>query len=361
MVTERRYRCGPVTMFPRGSFWYFEFQIAKQRWTRTTKEPLRNSAKAERVALDKYEKALMRSRGEEPEPTLGEAFVQWVNHPDHVLSKSASHLANMERCGRLHLGHLAALKLTGLTNKELQDERGVFLKTHAISMANQWLTYIRIICKWAIGRGMIRAMPFTLKELKPKKRPKLLIPTAKAEDWLAEVDALTEHEPSIGMVLRLMIGLGLRGGEARAARWEWVDLEREVYTVGETKSQEPRVVPIPPWILEDLKAAAQPCGWMAPTMAGALVTPGRVKRVFEAACRAVDVPRLVPHRLRATFATWMSENGASIQDIQAALGHADIRTTAVYLGVDLGRIAQAQKGAASKARLTSRKSAAEGA
>lgn len=359
MVSEaKRYRCGPVTMVPRGGFWHCEFQISKQRHSKTTKEPIRNSDKAERVAMDYHQKALMRSRGEEPESTLREAFKQWVSHPDHVLSKSTSHLANMERCGRLHLGHLAELKLTKVTNKEIQDERGVFLKEHSISTANQWLTYVRIVCKWAIARGMIRAMPFTLSELKVKKRPKLLIPTDKAEDWLAEVDALTEHEPSIGMVLRLMIGLGLRGSEARAARWEWLDLEREIYTVGESKSKEPRNVPIPPWILEDLKVAALPCGWMAPTMAGALVTPGRVKRVFEAACRAVDVPRLVPHRLRATFATWMSENGASIQDIQEALGHEDIRTTAVYLGVDLGRIAQAQRGAASKARLTSRKSAA---
>lgn len=360
MVTDR-YRCGPVTMVPRDKFWHFEFQMEGKRHSKTTKEPIRNSDKAERVALDFHQKALMRSRGEEPEPTLFEAFEQWVIHPDHVLSKSTSHLANMERCGRLHLGRLANLKLTKLTNKEIQDERGDFLKTHSISTANQWITYIRIVCKWAIERGMIRAMPFALRELKVKKRPKLLIPTDKAEDWLAEVDAISDHEPSIGMVLRLMIGLGLRGSEARAARWEWLDLEREIYTVGENKSKEPRIVPIPPWILEDLKASAQPFGWMAPTLAGALITPGRVKRVFEAACRGVDVPRLVPHRLRATFATWMSENGASIQDIQEALGHADIRTTAVYLGVDLGRIAQAQRGAASKARLTSRKSAAEGA
>ena len=160
------------------------------------------------------------------------------------------------------------------------------------------------------------------------------------------------------MVLRLMIGLGLRGVEARRARWEWVDLERQTYTVGEAKSGKPRIVPIPPWIVEDLVDEAKPFGWMAPTLAGGLVTHGRVKRVFEAACRAVGVSRLVPHRLRATFATWMSENDAGIKEIQAALGHSDIRTTAVYLGVDLGRIAQAQKGAASKARLTSRKSAA---
>ena len=79
---------------------------------------------------------------------------------------------------------------------------------------------------------MIRAMPFDVPEAKLKRKPKALIPTGKAADWLEEVRALTEHEPALYMVLVLMIGLGLRGGEARNARWEWLDLEREIYTPG---------------------------------------------------------------------------------------------------------------------------------
>ncbi|MBV5333949.1 tyrosine-type recombinase/integrase, partial [bacterium] len=80
--------------------------------------------------------------------------------------------------------------------------------------------------------------------------------------------------------------------------------------------------------MDRLRAKAKPFGWMAPTIKGRPVTPGRVRRVFEAACKAVGIPRMTPHRLRGTYATWLSENGATIQDIQAALGHKDIRTTA---------------------------------
>ena len=99
---------------------------------------------------------------------------------------------------------------------------------------------------------------------------------------------------------------------------------------------------------------------MAPTLAGKPVTPGRVRRVFDVACAAVDIPRLTPHRLRATYATWLSEEGATIQDIQAALGHKDIRTTAGYLGLDLGRIAHAQRKIAARTGLGGRKCGSEG-
>lgn len=352
MVTS--YRIGDITMIPRGNRWHCRFQIGKKRIPRTTREPLRNTAKAEARAKELYQTALLRSEGKEPCPTLASAFSQWETI--HLLRKSRSHIENMARVGHLHLGTLAGVLLTDLTTALVEDEFNRFLATHAPSYGNQWLTYIRIVCKWAIRRGMIRALPFDVPEIKLKEQPKLLIPTHKAKDWLIEVDALTEHEPGIGMVLRLMIGLGLRGGEARHARWEWLDLERERYTPGDTKGGKAWARPVPPWVLEDLRGVAQPFGWMAPTMAGKLVTPGRVKRVFDAACAAVDIPHMVPHRLRATYATWLSEVGVPIQDIQAALEHKDIRTTAKYLGIDLDRIAQGQKQVAVRTGMAGRKS-----
>lgn len=353
------YRLDGVTMIPRGGKWHCRFQVGRKRVTRTTQEPLRNTAKAEARARELRQEALLHSQGKEACPTLQEAFLRWVAHPAHVLRKSASHLGNIERCGRRHLGELAGLRLYELTTALVEDELGRFLQTHKPSSGNQWITYLRIVCKWAVGRGMIKALPFEVSESKVRKKPKVLIPTAKAADWLDEVKRLTEHEPALFMALVLMLGLGLRGGEAREARWEWLDLEREIYTPGDTKGGEAWPRPVPPWVLEILKAQAQPFGWMAAALkAGKPVTYGRVSRIFHLACEAMDLPRLVPHRIRATYATWLSEQGAFIQDIQAALGHKDIRTTAIYLGVDLGRVARAQKRIAARTGLGGRKSGA---
>jgi hypothetical protein len=51
---------------------------------------------------------------------------------------------------------------------------------------------------------------------------------------------------------------------------------------------------------------------------------------------------LTPHRLRGTYATLLSEAGVPIHDIQRALGHKSIMTTAGYLEVNMDRVAQAQ-------------------
>lgn len=357
MSEVRSYRVGPVTMIPVGGRWHFRYQIDPfPRRQRTTKEPLRNTAKAEQVALDAFEAAKLRARGEEPEPTLREAFSLFVNEPLHVLRMSASHLANIERNGRLHLGDLAELKLTQLSTKAVEVQLGVFLRDHAVSTSNQWLTYVRIVCKWAIRRRMIRAMPFDVSEATVKRKAKPLLPTAKVMDWLAVVDRKSLREPSLAVILRLQVGLGLRPGEARWARWEWVDWERATYTPSETKGGDAVARPVPPWLLAYLMDRRQPFGWMVPTRRGGVVSAFRLGAVVEAACKAVRIPRLTPHRLRATYATWLSEEGVPIQDIKEILEHKDINTTAGYLGIDLSRVRSAQERVAHRTGLSGRRS-----
>lgn len=354
MTEPRSYRAGPVTMIPVGDRWHFRFQLGEQRQQRTTREPLRNRAKAEQAAKDAFEAARLRARGEEPEPTLQEAVGLWVQA--HLLRKSPAHIANLERFGRLHLGDLAGLKLTHLTTTRVEEALNAFLLTHGKATGNNWLTYLRLICKWAVRRRMIRAVPFEVPEVKVKRRPKPLLPTMRVMDFLARVDRATMRDPAIALVVRLQIGMGLRPGEARRARWEWVDWDRQTYTPGDTKGGEAVPRPMPAWLVADLKAVAHPFGWMVPTRKGLPVTPARLGRVLTAACRGLDLQRLTPHRLRHTYATWLAEEGTPIQDIQHILGHKDINTTIRYLGVDLSRVQRAQLQIAERTGLDGRRS-----
>lgn len=354
MSMQRAYRLGAVTMIPENGIWHYRFKVpGVPRRQRSTKEPLKNQRTAERIALQDHAVAMARARGEEPEVRLQEAFLAWVEA--HQGRKSASHLANVERFGRLHLGALADLWLSQVSTKAVEEAWSAFLATHAKSTGNQWLTYIRIVCKWCIRRKMIRSMPFDVKEEKVKRRPRPMLPTRKVVPWLAAVDRLTQKDPAPAMVARLLVGLGLRPSEGRQARWEWVDWDRLTYTPGLTKGGDVVPRPLPPWLVTYLRPRRKKAGLMVATRRGAVVSATTLGDVMERACEAVGIVRLTPHRLRATYATWLSEAGVPIQDIKAILEHKDIETTCIYLGIDLDRVRKGQEKVAQRTGLSGRK------
>ncbi|MBP1627174.1 MAG: integrase [Holophagaceae bacterium] len=338
MVTIRRFESLSLIRTKKTPYLIASFTVNKKRERKTTKET--RIEPAWEVAMERYQAAKLRARGIEPEPTVGELVGNWVE--THSLRRSASHVENLERFGRLHLGELADLKLSDATTERVERAQTAYLATHGKGTTELWRKYLRLLFKWAVARQMIKAIPWSIPRLKQQRKPSRMLPTDKVTAWVEEVDALTEHEPAIALVIRLMIGFGLRVSEACRARWEDLDFEHGIYMPAETKGREAQPRPVPYWLLENLRAIAQPHGYMVPTLEGRLVTRGRIQRVMDGASEAVDIPKLTPHKLRHTYATWMSEEGVPIQDIQAILGHKDIHTTVLYLGVDLSRVRRAQ-------------------
>lgn len=153
--------------------------------------------------------------------------------------------------------------------------------------------------------------------------------------------------------LLLMTGLylGLRVSELVKLEVPHLDFRRRLLFVREGKGGKDRCLPIPKVILGPLR------GWVGKRQAGPLFPSPRggklttravqllIKRVAaKAGLRAAkEYRRVTPHKLRHAFATRMLERGADIAAVQAALGHASITTTAVYLHCSPERLREAME------------------
>ncbi|WP_322069950.1 tyrosine-type recombinase/integrase [Paraburkholderia bannensis] len=325
-------------LFRVGQIWHYRFQIHGVRVQRSTRESVKY--RAEEVASRAFEHAKLWARGHEPVPTLRELFVQWITAHEPIVS--SAHIKSISTVGRLHLYTLGDVSIAGLDTAMIEGARLQHLETHSRASVNHWLKSIQLVCNWAVRRGVIPRVPWSVKTLKVQKRPRSILPVSATATWLRALDAAAGNQLGVKIAVRLMLGAGLRESETRTSRWEWLDWERHAYTPGITKGREADPVPLPPWLIEYLMPLRKIEGLMVTSSRGRSYGAGFTRKQIEAANTQCGTPGLTPHRLRGTFATQLSEQGVPVQTIKRVMRHKDVRTTMFYLEANLGAVADAQ-------------------
>lgn len=195
----------------------------------------------------------------------------------------------------------------------------------------------------------------------------ITIPTAAPghERYLtrAEFDLIAYRlrEPWRSMAL-VLVGTGMRFGEAAGLHWQRVDLAAGLIDIVETwdpasgtvkgypKGKSRRSVPIPGWLRETLEALidrqgepGHSCGLRHSSSVrcrSGLVIPAPEggamdghnfgRRDWADAVVLAGVGHVRLHDLRHTYASWLVQDGISLQEVQRLLGHASIVTTQRY-------------------------------
>ena len=170
---------------------------------------------------------------------------------------------------------------------------------------------------------------------------------------------------------KFFLGTAARDREVTYAAWADINFDKKTYTVrGKSdvgfavKNHESRTIPIPDTLAADLKArrkASPGSRWIFVNEAGVpdnhflrklkrialragvkcgqcrtKVTKGKytTKKQVEVSCATDPVcEHIYLHRFRKTCATRWQEAGVPIRTIQHYLGHKNLKTTALYLGV----------------------------
>ncbi|RDU99219.1 tyrosine-type recombinase/integrase [Trinickia dinghuensis] len=334
-------------LFRVGNIWHYRFQINGTRVQRSTRETVKY--RAAEIADRAYTRARIWARGDDPVPTLRELVVQWLEVHRPIVSRA--HVDIVERFGRLHLFGLGDVFIDEITTELVEAARNSYLESHAAASANQWLNVLKLVCRWAIRRKVIPALPWAVKRLKLQKRPRAMLPVANTREWLAHIDELDSDDGLISIAVRLMLGIGLRESETITARWEWIDWSRASYTPGITKGREADPLPMPRWLIEYLQTMRRETGLIVARADGAPLCRGFTRRKMLAANEATGIGHITPHRLRGTFATLLSEEGAPVQTVQKALRHKNVGTTMAYLEACMDLVSRAQERIAENAGL----------
>src|SRR6185295_16959377 len=151
--------------------------------------------------------------------------------------------------------------------------------------------------------------------------------------------------PRDRLLCQLMLFSGLRVSEACKLRIEHIDFDEERLLVFQGKGSKDRYLPIAARMQRELRewVDGRATGWMFPAerlrKGAGHISIRYVESLIPAIAERAEIPRrITPHTLRHSFACLCLAKGATIREVQDLLGHSDMKTTAVYLHVDVSRL-----------------------
>ncbi len=273
-----------------------------------------------------------------PELRVGARWALFCDQVERKVAageRSAGYLRELRRYGKPggYLEPIRWLPVSSVQYGHLEDldaelaRRGLSPKTRSHVQRS-----LRTFFRWLQRRGDVEAVPQSPVVTVPEHLPNLLDPAAQR----AVLDAIPEPERGIFLALAFH---GLRPTEAT---WldvaDWCSTSR-VVTARRTKVRRSRRIPasaeLAAWIWAHVDLAGRLTG--APLFAnprgrgaGKRWTLDALEDAWARASRAVGVRSSLYEGTKHTSATAARRAGVALEVIQAALGHADVRSTERY-------------------------------
>jgi integrase len=134
------------------------------------------------------------------------------------------------------------------------------------------------------------------------------------------------------VMLSVLADTGIRLGELVSMRWEWVG-EETFWVEGKTGRRE---VPLSPWLRFALVGVELPWRSQRRCRSGRLPLTAKGAYLAVRRClRRAGVAKGGPHLFRHTFGRLFIRGGGDQFSLQRILGHSDIRTTAIYVELEM--------------------------
>ena len=183
--------------------------------------------------------------------------------------------------------------------------------------ANRSVAVLSAMMKFAVAEGMRADNPCrAVERYRETARDRWL-----DEDELPRfIEALAAIDSPIGDLLRFMTVSGWRISEARLLHWNDVDLGRLVARLSDTKTgAQDRQLSADAALLIDRQPYRS--GFVFTCSNGRLpLDYRRVRNTLGEVCDRARVPRITPHALRHTAATWAAMAGATAHELREAGG-----------------------------------------
>ena len=323
-----------MSLYKRGRFWYYEFQVNGTRYRGSTKQA--TQTRARQIEVRKMQEA--QENGYSPLPRKAPILRDFAAAALKMFDNSSldADTKRYYRNGwrRIENTPLAAMRLDRITT----DAVAAVPLDGSPSWQNQALRTLSVILAKAVQFRYLHQKP-TIKLSREPRRECLI-------DDADEKKLLDVAPQPLEDVLLIMRDTGLRPEEVFRMRWEHVHWDKRLYFNPFGKSRKARRwIPMSQRVTDALRERLHQQSnpeWVFPSKKAASGHLTTVAKQFREARRLAGLPEsLKLYGARHAFATYAVEATGNIFAVADAMGHEDLKTTRIYQHPELGAIRDA--------------------
>ena len=256
--------------------------------------------------------------------TIMDLCVRYLADPDVKLLKTWDDYARQLAWWSDEFGDVRA---SSFGSAKLYEARAKLLaggRAHAT--VNRYLAALRAAFSWGKRSGLIApsfAWPTRLALREPRPKPVSL----DGEAYRALLAEVAKEPPEFQVPFILCVATGARRGEAESAVWGDIDLDRQSWSIPRNKAELPRAAYLPPFAVELLRPFAKGKARDERVMP---FTRTYTQKRWTAIRKRLGIVDFKWHSLRHAFASALVSNGATLYEVQHALGHRSAASTQRY-------------------------------
>ena len=255
-------------------------------------------------------------------------------------TKQLKYFADLERLLAWWVNHSGGEKVLGFGTLRLREARDLLRNGRAAGTTNRYLSAMRSAWNWGRAAGLVpqeKAWPTRLLLTEPRERVRFLNDVELA----AVLKAAREASPFMHAAVLVSLGTGLRQGELLRLQWKDIDLERKTLTVLISKNTRRRMVHLPAPAIDALKALKRDgvvnLKHVFVDDEGEPVDKEWLTYRWNPVRTAAGLSDFRWHDLRHSCASFLAQNGATLVEIGAVLGHSSPSVTAKYSHLVAGK------------------------
>ncbi|WP_198508004.1 tyrosine-type recombinase/integrase [Bacillus sp. FJAT-42315] len=268
------------------------------------------------------------------------AYLNYLKMSEYSLETIKGYTKDLNSLNRFLQGHLNGLVyLDDITRDDLEEYLIYLAEERNLQprSRNRYLASVSSMFNYALKKEWIEQNPAaTIDSAKVVEKQKVSLTETEIEELLGTIT-----HPIIRTAILFMLKTGLRINEAIELKMEQVDFEKSLIYVVNGKGKKNRTVPlaasVQPHLLDYLETERDSDSpyFFATKKTGRLSGQYVNMELRKAAKKLKWTKKVTNHTLRRSFATNLLSKGTNVVTIQHLLGHASLKTTSIYLNVQI--------------------------